>query len=184
MPGCVTLTKSRKLPCFSAISGIKAVGFGSYDSFNTVQTTATGVIALAAQFPALSVARVEVKNTTTNYLETATAGGDNRSSSVMGDIPLVFNVPKGGDIDTANFVKQLLKGEFVLFIEKKDGSIVVAGTQNGAQAITITDQTGGAISDLNGYTVTVHTEEFDFSRSYLLTAPAIVDYTASLMPYV
>lgn len=184
MAGCVTLTKSRKLPCFSGMAGVQAIGIGVYDSANKVVSTSTGVVAIASQFPALSIARVELKNTTTNYLETATVGGDNRSVSVIGDIPAIFNVPKGGDIDTANFIKQILKGEVVLFIEKKDGTIVVAGSQLGAQAITVTDQTGGAIADLNGYTVTFHTEEPDFSRGYLLTAPAIVDYTAALMPYV
>lgn len=181
---CVTLTKSRKLPCFSGMAGVLAIGIGSYDSANRVVTTSTGVTTIATQFPLLSIARVELKNTTTNYLETATAGGDNRSISVMGDIPCVFNVPAGGDINTALFIKELLKGEVVLFIEKKDGTIVVAGSQMGAQAITVTDQTGGAIGDLNGYTVTFHTEEPSFSREYLLTAPAIVQYTAALMPYV
>jgi hypothetical protein len=50
-------------------------------------------------------------------------------------------------------VEQLLKGEVVLFIEKKDGTIIVAGSQlsswlsqNGIQ--------GGTIGDLNGFTVT------------------------------
>lgn len=181
---CVTLTKSRKLPCFSGISGISAIGIGVYASNNRVVTTSTGVTALATQFPALTIARVELKNTTTNYLETATVGGDNRSQSVMGDIPCVFNVAVGGDIETAKFIKEIMKGEVVLFLEKKDGTIVVAGSQEGAQAITITDQTGGAIGDLNGFTVTFHTEEPRFSREYLLTAPALVDYAAALMPYV
>jgi hypothetical protein len=45
----------------------------------------------------------------------------------------------------------------VLFIEKKDGTIVVAGSQLGAQVITADDDTGGTIGDLNGYTVTFQT---------------------------
>jgi len=181
---CVTLTKSRKLPCFGGMAGVLAIGIGVYSSSNRVATTATGVVSIATQFPALSIARVELKNTTSNYLETATAGGDNRSVSVMGDLPCVFNVPVGGDIDTAKFIKEIMKGEVVVFIEKKDGTIVVAGSQIGGQFITVTDQTGGAIGDLNGYTATLHTEEPSFSREYLLTAPAIVEYTAALMPYV
>jgi hypothetical protein len=32
-------------------------------------------------------------------------------------------------------IEELLKGEVVLFIEKKDGTIVVAGSQLGAQVI-------------------------------------------------
>jgi len=181
---CVTLTKSRKLACFSGMAGVQAIGIGAYDAANKVVTTATGVIDLATMFPASSIARIELKNTTTNYLETATVGIDNRSVGVVGDIPCVFNVPVGGDLETAKFVKELLKGEFVLFIEKKDGTIVVAGSQLGAHVATATDQTGGAITDLNGYTVTIHTEEPSFSREYLVTGAGLVDYAAALMPYV
>jgi hypothetical protein len=52
----------------------------------------------------------------------------------------------------------MLKGEVVLFIERKDGTIVVAGSQLGAQVITADDDTG-TIGDLNGYTVTFQTME-------------------------
>jgi hypothetical protein len=61
---------------------------------------------------------------------------------------------------------RIVKGEVVLFIEKKDGTIVVAGSQLGAQVITADDDTGGTIGDLNGYTVTFQTMEPDFSRKY------------------
>jgi hypothetical protein len=59
-------------------------------------------------------------------------------------------------------IEELLKA-VVLFIEKK-GTIVVAGSQLGAQVITADDDTGGTIGDLNGYTVTFQTMEPDFSR--------------------
>jgi hypothetical protein len=181
---CISLTKSRKLPCFSSIAGVQAIGIAAYDSSNRITTTGTGVTTLASVYSGSTIARVELKNTTTNYLETATAGGDNRSVSVIGDIPCVFNVGQGDDLNTVKTINELLKGEVVLFIEKKDGTIVAAGSQLGAQAITITDQTGGAISDLNGYTVTFHTEEPSFSRNYLLTSTALVDYASAIKPYV
>ncbi|KAF2337226.1 hypothetical protein [Flavobacterium daemonense] len=182
--GCTSISKSRKLACNSGMGGVKAVGVAPYESLKRLSVSGTGVTSLASVYSGSTIARLELKNTTVNYLETATAGGDNRSVSVVGDIPCVFNVATGADLETANLIKELLKGEVVLFIEKNDGTIVAAGSQLGAQAITITDQTGGAIADLNGFTVTFHTEEPDFSRNYLLTSTALVDYAAAIKPYV
>lgn len=182
--GCTSISKSRKLPCFSGMGGVKAVGVAPYESLNRLSVSGSGVTSLASVYSGSTIARLELKNTTVNYLETATAGGDNRSVSVVGDIPCVFNVATGTDLETVNLIKELTKGEVVLFIEKNDGTICVAGSQLGAQAITVTDQTGGAIADMNGFTVTFHTEEPDFSRNYLLSSTAMVDYATAIKPYV
>lgn len=184
MANCVTLTKSRKLGCATGVGGIKAVTIGAYDSSNVIATTNAGVIAIATSFGALSLARLEVKNTTTNYVENGTSGGDNRSRSVVGNLPVILSVPAGADLETVKLVEEIMKGDVVFFIEKNDGSIVAAGSQLGAQVITADDQTGGALTDLNGFTVTFQSNEPSFSRNYLLTGDALTDYAAALMPYV
>jgi hypothetical protein len=51
-------------------------------------------------------------------------------------------------------------------------------------AITIDDQTGGTIGDLNGFTVTFQTMEPDFSREYLLTSAALTEYAAAIKAVV
>lgn len=181
---CVTLTKSRKLNCISKIPGIRAIGLGQFDGTNRLVKTPTGVTALATAFAAASIARFELKNTTTNFIENGVSGGDNRSTGVTGNIPCVFNVPEGADVELNTVVEELLKGEVVLFLEMNDGTIRAAGSQLGALAITADDQTGGTIGDLNGYTVTFNTMEPDFSRGYILSADALTDYAAALMPYV
>lgn len=182
--GCVTLTKSRKLACTSKIAGVVAIGIAPYDSLNRVATTSTGVVALPAGMGAGTIARLELKNTATKYLENGVSGGDNRSTGVTGTIPCTFNVAAGADIADTLMIEELLKGDVVLFIEKKDGTIVVAGSQLGAQAITADGDTGGTIGDLNGYTVTFQTMEPDFSRKYLLTGAGLTAYATALMPYV
>jgi hypothetical protein len=181
---CVTLGGSRKLACISGQAGIDAVSIGVFNSLTKVATTSTGVVEIATSFPALSLARFEVKATTANYVENGISGGDNRSKGVTGNLPIILNVPKSDAVKTVTDVKKLLDGEVVLFIERKDGTITVAGSQNGAMAITIDDQTGGTIGDLNGFTVTFQTMEPDFSREYLLTAPALVEYSAALKAVV
>jgi len=181
---CVTLGGSRKLGCISGEAGILAVSIGTYNSLNRLDATVTGVTEIATAFGALSLSRFEVKSTTANYVENGISGGDNRSKGVTGNLPIILNVPKGDLVKTVSQVKELLNGEVVLFIERKDGTITVAGSQNGAMAITIDDQTGGTIGDLNGFTVTFQTMEPDFSREYLLTAPALIEYAAALKAVV
>jgi hypothetical protein len=166
------------------MAGVTAIGIAPYDSLNRVVTTATGVVALPTALTTGTIARLELKNTATKYLENGVSGGDNRSTGVTGSIQCVFNVAAGSDIKDALMIEELLKGECVLFIEKKDGTIVVAGSQLGAQVITADDDTGGAIGDLNGYTVTFQTMEPDFSRKYLLTGAGLTAYATALMPYV
>ena len=181
---CVTLTNSRKLACTSRIAGVGAIGIARYDSLNRVATTATGVIALPTGLGIGTIARFELKNTATKFLENAVSGGDNRSTGVTGNISRTFNVAAGRDIADTLMVEELLKGEVVLFIEKRDGTILVAGSQLGAQVITADGDTGGTIGDLNGYTVTFQTMEPDFSRKYLLTGAGLTAYATALMPYV
>jgi hypothetical protein len=69
------------------------------------------------------------------HLENGVSGGDTRSTGVTGSITCTFNVAAGFDIVLSNDWG-ITKGE-VLFIEKKDGTIVIAGSQLGALAITL-----------------------------------------------
>ena len=170
--------------CGPSHGGIRSVTLGGYDSQNRIATTAAGVIDISSVFGVGTLARLEVKNTATNYVENGTSGGDTRSTSVVGNLPVVLSVPKGNDLVNVALVKEILKGEVVFFIELYDGSIRACGTQNGALAITADDQTGGALTDLNGFTITLNTMEPDFSREYLLTGGALTDYAAALLAYV
>ena len=179
---CVTLTKSRKLACVSKMAGITAIGIAPYDSLNRVVTTNAGVVAIP--YAANTIARFELKNTATKYLENGVSGGDNRSTGVTGNISCVFNVGSGEDLALNAAVEEMLKGEVVLFLEKKDGTIVAAGSQLGALAVTADSDTGGTIGDLNGYTVTFNTMEPDFSRKYLLTGVGLTEYATALKAYV
>ena len=180
----VTLTKSRKLNCISQMPGVRAIGIGQFDSTTKLVKTPTGVIDVATSFGVASIARIELKNTTTNFIENGISGGDSRSRGVTGNIPCIFNVPAGGDAELNAVVEELFEGEVVIFLEMNDGTIKAAGSQLGALVITADDQTGGTIGDLNGYTVTFNTMEPDFSRGYILTGQGLTDYAAALMPYV
>ena len=90
---CVTLTKSKRLPCISTLTGIKAIGIGVYDGSNLVEKTSTGVVDLATAYGVASIARLELKNSTTKVLETGTLSPEARSYGIKGELTAVFNVP-------------------------------------------------------------------------------------------
>jgi hypothetical protein len=77
------------------MAGIRAIGIASFNSEALLEKTATGVIDVATAYGVGTIARMEVKNTTVNYVENGVSGGDNRSSGVTGNVPLVLNVPGG-----------------------------------------------------------------------------------------
>jgi hypothetical protein len=179
----VTLTKSRKLKDTSTQSGIRAIGIGVYNSTDRIVTTSAGVVSLATQFPTASIARLEVKNNTIKFLETGISGGDNRSTGYNGSLTAMFTVPKGAEIETANLVTELCKGEMVLFLEQYDGTIKVAGSRNGALATAPIGDTGATIGDMKGYTITFTTMEPDLCDLYILSGTGITDYASALKSY-
>jgi hypothetical protein len=180
----VTLTKSRKLKDTSTQSGIRAIGIGKYESTDRIATTNAGVVSLEDQFGTASIARLEVKNDTIQFLETGIVDKNNRSTGYNGSITAMFSTPVGAEIETANMITELCKGEVVLFLEQYDGTIKVAGSRNGAFASAPIAQTGAKIGDLKGYTISFITEEPDTADNYILSGAGITDYAAALKAYV
>ena len=177
--GSVTLTASRPLSGNSDFPGVLAIGIAPYDSLDRVETSATGVAVIPSGVA--SIARLELKNTTTNYIENGLSGGDNRSVGITGNIPCIFNVSNGEDLATVSTMVELMKGLFIFYLEMKDGTVRACGSQCGAEAITVDDQTGGQGGDLNGFTATIQTLEGEFSRAYLLDAAGLTAYAAALI---
>jgi len=183
MADCVVLTKSRKLACMSKQAGVKAIGIAPYDALNLVTKGSTGVTTLPSIYDAGSIARLELKNTTTKFLENGISGGDNRSTGVTGNISCIFNIPENGEVETTKMVEEIMKGEFVMFIEYKNGKIAVAGSQNGAVVTTADGDSGATIGDLVGYTVNIQTMEPDYVKGYVLSGDALTSYATALMAY-
>jgi hypothetical protein len=180
---CKTLTASRNKPCASSIAGIRAISFGVFDPMNRVVTTSTGVIALATKYAANTLARFDVKNTTAKYLENGTKGADTNGKNVKGSVMLTLAIPPAtaDHLAVTEIVDTFIDREWVCFIEYKDGTIVAAGSQFGAEVLVADGDTGGTANDLNGYTVTISTDESDYSRKYALSGAGLTDYAAALM---
>lgn len=182
---CKTLTKSKKIPCVKSIAGIRAVSFGIYNPLTRIATTSAGVVDVAAVYGVGTLARYEVRSTTSKYTETATTGEDTHSRNIKGTLPLMLAVPPDVTerLEIAKIEQTLAERQWVIFIEYKDGSIVCAGSQNGADVLTSDSDSGATGTDKNGFTVNITTDEADFSSLYVLTGDGLVDYAAALMAY-
>lgn len=180
---CEVLTTGRNKPCKSSISGIRAISLGVYDPMNRIVTTSAGVVALSTKFGAGTLARFTVKNTTSKYLENATKGADTNGKNIKGTATFNLAIPPdvAEHIAVTKVVDTIMDREWVVFIEYKDGTIVAAGTQNGAECLLADGDTGATANDLNGYMLTITTDEYDFSRKYALSGAGLTEYATALM---
>lgn len=180
---CPVLTTSRKIPCTASIAGIKAISFGVYNSLSRVVTTTAGVVTIATPYTTGTLARFEVKNTTAKFLENGTKGADSNAKNVKGAVSLMLAIPAetADRLAVSKIADTLMDRQWVLFLELKDGSIVCAGSQNGADVLTLDADTGATGNDMNGFTVNITTDEHEFASKYTLTGAGITEYAAALM---
>jgi len=144
---CITLSKGRKLPCKGGNGGFKAVGFQVWDSANLIASTTGSIDTIPT---GSQIYRYELKNTGNTYSEEISADADARTVVYNGTLNLVLQKL---DTDTRNEVKMLTMGEVVPYIETYNGDILVIGSQNGAELTGGTITTGGARTDMQGYTL-------------------------------
>lgn len=167
------LTTSRNLSRKAPMKGVKAVGIAPFDPSDLVVNTATGVVTLpiAITTPA-SIARIEVKATGNNIVETGTFDEATRTNEYVN--VLTYFVP--GNDDTLRTEIQTDSGFLkTVFIEDYNGKIYVLGSQNGCDVMTIA---GG--SDLQGFTITINSKEAELM--YVLAEAGATEYQAALLP--
>lgn len=154
MATCLTLSKGRKIACKSGSAGIKMVSFGVFDtafSFSATSGEITGIpVGLTAVYA------YETNNDGSNYVETIASDKQTRSTLFTGALNLVL--PKI-DTDTRNEIMMLTKGLVWIFVEDYNGNVYLVGKDSGADLIGGTIATGGARTDLNGYTLNFQSME-------------------------
>jgi len=167
------LTKSRIISRQAPMKGVKAIGIAPYLASAPVVNTVTGVLVLPTHIttPA-SIARLEVKATGNNIVETGTFDEATRTNEYVG--VNTFFVP-GNDIALRNELQGnsgILK---TVFIEDYNGKIYCLGAKNGCDIMTIV---GG--SDSQGFTLTINSKEAEMM--YELAATGLEDYLDSILP--
>jgi len=173
MPCGTTLTASRKKTGAVKMKGYRAIGFAPFDIANKIVTSAPGIV---SDLPAglTQIYRFEVKNTADNFIETAdkdlvTMTGMKKG---VGTFALLYCDRAKNLLDA----QALLDGTFNVFFEHNDGSITVAGINNGADIIAVVEST-----DANGFLFTLDTMEPIFAST--LTTTALTDYATAIVAY-
>ena len=148
-----SVTNGRKIPCKSAVGGIKNIFFGPYDTTTADLTPdpSTGIITLTTA----DFYKYEVKGNSS--LETAiTSSRENGTTFFETTLSATFTFL---DTATQEQIKLLSRGRPQIVIEDYNGNGFLVGKDNGAEVNGGTIVTGAAMGDLSGFTLTLLAQE-------------------------
>ena len=167
------LTKSRLVSRTAPMKGVKAIAFAPYDPSDLVVNTLTGVVALPAVMTTPpSIARVEVRATGNNIVETGTFDEATRTIEYAG--VNTFFIP-GNDLELRNELQTYAGILVTTFVEDFNGKVYCLGSQNGCDVMTLVSGT-----DNQGFQVTINSKEKE--PMYEVTGAGLVAYQSALLP--
>jgi hypothetical protein len=155
------------------MKGIKAIGIAPYDALNLPVNTATGVIDIPDHMVG-KIARIEVKASGNNIVETGTFDEATRTMEYVG--VNTFFVPDTNENLRAEI--QTLAGFLcTIYVEDYNGKVRILGSQNGCDIMTVV---GG--TDVQGFTLTINSKEKEMA--YTVTGAGIAEYKGAFLPYI
>ena len=139
----------------SFVGGLKAVYFINWGDATgyTYDVTDTDEITAVAGTPSAYKYELKGANTFTQNVVTSREAGTTYYEQVL---ELTF---KGLTVKTNKELKILAYGRPQVLVEDNNGNIFYAGLENGMDVTGGTVVTGGAMGDLNGYTLTLTGQE-------------------------
>ena len=147
------ITSGRKIPCKSAVGGIKNIFFADFGTLGDA-TIVAGEITAFSGTP--DWFQFDIKNTATT-LETAITSDRNNGTTFYDttvSMTLTFQ-----DKATQEQLKLLAVARPHVCVEDYNNNYFVVGLLNGGDVNGGTIATGGAMGDLTGYTLTVNAQE-------------------------
>jgi hypothetical protein len=148
------LTAGRNEPCKDSVGGIASVFFVNYTgSFTSSQANGD---ALLESLPAgLTAYQYDLKGNS-SYTETVNSSRDNGTTFFSQE--LVLNLKKLTNEMTTQ-LKLMAYGRPQVIVWTMNGDALLVGEREGADVTAGTIQTGGAMGDLYGYSVTLTGQE-------------------------
>lgn len=146
------LTAGRQEVCKESIGGLQGVYFINYSTGSFTQDADDLVTALPAD---TTVYYYELKGTSA-YTETVNSSRENGTTFYSQELTL--NLKKLTNEMTTQ-LKLLAKGRPQIIVHTKNGEALVAGLAEGCDLTAGTIQTGAALGDLYGYSITMTGEE-------------------------
>lgn len=152
-----SLTQGRQEVCKESIGGLAGVYFINYTtgSFSTTTNPTTGMVTVTALPSGSTVYYYELKGNST-YTETVNTSRDNGTTFFSQE--LVLNLKKLTNEMTTQ-LKLMAYGRPQIVVWTMNGDALLVGLREGADVTAGTIQTGGALGDLYGYSITFTGQE-------------------------
>jgi len=147
-----TLTTGRKVPCKSAVGGLKTVYFADYGTLGTATITGGEVTALAGS-PALFQFDIKGNSSLETAVNSSRENGTTFYESTL-NLTLTF-LEKA----TQEELKLIAHARPHVFVEDYNGNYFVMGLEHGAEVTGGSIVSGAAMGDLSGFTLTMVAQE-------------------------
>ena len=157
------LTTGVAIRCKNSNGGLRKVYLASFDSLGTATKDSDDAVTGFSGSP--SWYEYDLVGSANTYSETFASNEDAGTST--SEQTLTIQLPKL-DKRTSKELKLILWGRPHVVVEDNNGNQFVVGLENGVTG-SIDAGTGGAMSDLNGYTLTLTGREKEFA-SFLTSA--------------
>jgi hypothetical protein len=167
------ITKGRLRACKDAIGGIDKLYFLNYQEY--IYTESAGVITVMTEDDGTTeptAYEYVIHDSVTNLTQNINSNPDNGTTFIEQVITAQFNVITAAD--NVEFM-QMIYGRPVIIARDKRGKLWVVGKLWGADVTAGNSQTGAAMGDMNGYTLTFTARERVFAPE--ITAAALADFT-------
>lgn len=164
------LNTGRKVPCKSAVGGIKRVYFADYGTLGLASLDNDDVITALAGNPVWY--QYDVKGTT-SLESTVNSSRDNGTTFYTQTLNLTLTFL---DAATRNELKVLAHGRPHIAIQDYNENMFLVGLENGAEVTGGSIATGAAMGDLSGFTLTF--EAMEKTPPYFVT-PSVITTDAS-----
>ena len=167
MANCL-ITSGRKVPCKSAVGGIKAIYFADYGTLGSNPTIVGGEIT-GFDVPALSIEWFKFDVKGTSSLETA-INSSRENGTTFYESTLTMSLTFQ-DKATQEQLKLITHARPHVAVEDYNGNFFLVGLEHGAEVTGGSITTGAAMPDLSGYSLTIVAQET--APPYFVT-PAII----------
>lgn len=162
---CV-LTTGRKVPCKSAVGGIKSVYFADFGTLGAA-TIASGEITAFAGTPEWFEFDVKGNSSLETTVNSSRENGTTFYTQTL-NLTLTFL-----DKATQEELKLLAHARPHVAVEDYNGNFFLVGLEHGAEVTGGTVVTGAAMGDLSGFTLTFEGQET--APAYFVTSTVITD---------
>lgn len=172
------LSKGRLLPCKDKVGGLYKVWFINYDTaIFTMDTDGYTIKDITGKTSGVTIYEYELKGTS-KLTQEMVSSRENGTTYVTQTLTLDL---AGGDAATNNEIKLLAYGRPHIIVQDNYGSCWLVGLLRGCDVTSAIHDTGGAIGEKYGYTITLvatENEYANFLKGSTINAPfnALVSY--------